>query len=494
VLKTVLVPGESFLESCKTYVRFDDRSSAVLRELHPAAKPHFDRIVADFYDTITAHPSARAAITGGEAQIERLKQTLVRWMDELLAGPHDEAYAERRARIGRVHVRIGLPQAFMFTAMDRIRLHLLDVVRTHAASEDRRWEISRAVNQILDIELAIMLETYRDERHKQVVEAVPAFVLALDPEGNIALWNRQLEKVTGYDRNEMLGKPSNGLIKGDGVRVLPVKGGGERMVQWERAQVPVSDQGVWTYAVGTDVTAEQEMLRRTLRAERLAAVGTLAAGLAHEVRNPLNSALLQLQVLERRLERPETKPESLRPVAKLVADEIRRLEHLVNDFLSFVRPRPLELRPMDLSDLCRGVFELVRPEAESVKVGLVLNVPADLPPLSADAERLRQVLINLVRNAMEAMPKGGTLTMGARAVGGHIELDVEDTGVGFADEAPVFDAFFTTKETGTGLGLSIVHRVITDHGGTVRVKSRPGHTCFTLSLPGPGGTAVTQPT
>jgi signal transduction histidine kinase len=154
----------TFFESLKQYVGFTEASSAALRELHPAAQPRFAAIVDDFYAAIEAHPEARAAITGGAAQIARLKQTLIRWMDLLLLGPHDEAYYELRARIGRMHVRIALPQGFMFTAMNRIRLRLLEVVRERFGGEpEATRRIATALHQILDLELAIMLETYRED-------------------------------------------------------------------------------------------------------------------------------------------------------------------------------------------------------------------------------------------------------------------------------------------------------------------------------------------
>jgi two-component system sensor histidine kinase HydH len=154
----------TFFESLKQYVGFTDASSAALRELHPVAEPRFSAIVDDFYAAIEAHPEARAAITGGASQIARLKQTLIRWMDLLLLGPHDQAYYELRARIGRMHVRIALPQGFMFTAMNRIRLRLLDVVRQHFADDlEATRRIATALHQILDLELAIMLETYRED-------------------------------------------------------------------------------------------------------------------------------------------------------------------------------------------------------------------------------------------------------------------------------------------------------------------------------------------
>jgi len=160
----VAMQNLSFFENIKLYVGFTDASSAALRELHPIALPFFQPIVDDFYAAIEDHPGASQAITGGQAQIARLKQTLVRWMDKMLLGPHDEEYYELRARIGRMHVRIALPQQYMFTAMDRIRVRLLDVVRTQIADDSGKVErIATAVNQILDLELAIMLETYRED-------------------------------------------------------------------------------------------------------------------------------------------------------------------------------------------------------------------------------------------------------------------------------------------------------------------------------------------
>ena len=343
--------------------------------------------------------------------------------------------------------------------------------------------------------MTIERERLRDElersekRHRQVIEAVPALVLALDGKGRIAIWNARLEETTGFSRAEMIGQPGEPLVSAGGVRPLAIKGkrgaSAERLVRWETARVSSEGAGgeTWTYAVGTDVTAEQEMLRRTLRAERLAAVGTMAAGLAHEVRNPLNSAALQLQVLRRRLARGELARDSLDGVAALVEDEIRRLERLVSDFLLFARPRPLERRPTDIGDLCRGVATLLGPEAEASKVRIDVEVGADLQPLEVDPERIRQVLQNLMRNSLEAMPAGGVITVRAHATASQVEIDVADTGPGFGEDTPIFDAFFTTKSIGTGLGLSIVHRIVTDHGGSVRVRSRPGDTCFTIALP-----------
>ena len=331
----------------------------------------------------------------------------------------------------------------------------------------------------------LRLELERSEgRHRELVELMPAFVLALDARGAIATWNKQLEQVTGFSRAEMLGKTGNSFVGTDErTRDLPLKSGGARKVRWNRAEVTGPDGTPTVYAVGIDVTNEEEMLRRMLRAERLAAVGTMAAGLAHEVRNPLNSASLQLTVLERRLERGETSERTV-PIARIINGEIDRLDRLVRDFLAFAKPTPLDPRPVDLPDLLLAVAALIAPEAEAARIAITVDAPASTRAASGDAERLRQVLLNLTRNAIEAMQaRGGHLVLRARNAQAMVTVDVEDDGPGFPEDLPVFDAFFTTKDQGTGLGLALVHRIVTDHRGTIRVESRPGRTCFSVSLP-----------
>ena len=324
-----------------------------------------------------------------------------------------------------------------------------------------------------------------ERRHRNLVESAPTFVLSLDARGRITTWNRRLEEVTGLSRGEMIGRPGRDLIRSEHQPcALAVKSGAPRLVEWHRSEVPDAAGAVTTYAVGIDVTGEQEMLRRTLRAERLAAVGTMAAGFAHEVRNPLNSASLQLTVLERRVQKGDLSRDTILGITQIVKDEIQRLERMVREFLAFAQPRPIEPGTMDINDLVRSLLQMEAPEAEANRVEIETELAPALPAVWGDAERLRQVLLNLVRNALEAMPTGGRLVLRSRrGADATVEIDVEDSGAGFAEDLPVFDAFFTTKEKGTGLGLAIVHRIITDHGGAIRVRSGAGGTCFSLTLP-----------
>jgi signal transduction histidine kinase len=151
------------LDSLKNYVGFTQQSALALARFHPLAEANFPLIIDDFYETIDRHEEARAAITGGLAQVDRLKNTLVEWLHSVFRGPHGTAYLESHARIGRVHVRINLPQQFMFSAMNRIRQGLSVVAFERVEDVSERTALISAINQILDIELAIMLDSYRED-------------------------------------------------------------------------------------------------------------------------------------------------------------------------------------------------------------------------------------------------------------------------------------------------------------------------------------------
>jgi len=162
------VAAMTFLEEVTNYIGFGPQDTARLQEFLPTAAPHFERISEHFYERILRHPQAHETISGGPAQVERLKQTLVEWMRSGLAGPHDEEYCRKRARIGHIHVRIGLPQRYMITAMNVMRVDFHDVVNSELAIRpdadlDELNRLRQALDRLFDLELAIMLETYKLE-------------------------------------------------------------------------------------------------------------------------------------------------------------------------------------------------------------------------------------------------------------------------------------------------------------------------------------------
>jgi signal transduction histidine kinase len=202
----------------------------------------------------------------------------------------------------------------------------------------------------------------------------------------------------------------------------------------------------------------------------------MTAGLSHEIRNPLNAASLQLTVLERRLRRIplEHQPRLLEPLA-LVRDEIQRLEHLLEDFLRFARPRELTVRALDTGALIEKVVVLLRGDAERRGIMLFHELEPHLPRVDGDEERLHQVLMNLALNALEATPTRGKVRISTSVRGERVRINVDDSGPGIPADLRnrIFEPFFTTKAAGSGLGLPIVHAIISQHGGDVRVETSP---------------------
>jgi signal transduction histidine kinase len=222
---------------------------------------------------------------------------------------------------------------------------------------------------------------------------------------------------------------------------------------------------------------------RGAQSDRIAAIQTLSAGLAHEVRNPLNSARLQLELLERRLRRADPDPKLIQPVEQ-ISDEIERLTRLLNEFLAFARPSELALADHDVAAIVREV--VAAQKAFATTRGAAIQV-AGVSSLRAyiDAQKLRQISHNLVHNALEAVAPGGHVLVTIDGSDDHVHLTVEDDGPGIPEaiQRRIYEPFFTTKEAGTGLGLSIVHGMVVAHGGTITVASSPDKTRFDVSLP-----------
>ncbi|HUG52081.1 MAG TPA: GAF domain-containing protein [Vicinamibacteria bacterium] len=232
-----------------------------------------------------------------------------------------------------------------------------------------------------------------------------------------------------------------------------------------------------------ELRAAQE---RIIGSEKMAVLGTFASGLAHEVRNPLNSIALQLSILDRRIGRCD--PALGKEMAELTAvirEEVRRLDGLVGDFLLFSRTDRIQYQTADLDQLVDEVVHLLRPEARAADVTVRRQRCGDpIPAARMDGEKMKQVVMNLVRNAVEAMPQGGVVTVESGLVEGRARLVVRDTGPGLPEGVDVFQLFVTTKPKGTGLGLSIVQQIVLQHGGEITASTEPGEGArFTVTLP-----------
>lgn len=518
---------EHIFNELKRYVRFSDEDEKALQDFLPTAQKHFQDIVDEFYQRLFEHENANRVFAGPQ-QIRKLKVTLMQWLETLLSGPWDDHYFENRARIGRAHVRIALPQHYMFGAMNLLRRHLVRLANDLRDVVVRRQTVN-ALSKILDLELAVMLETYREafvqqvqelelqkrqnleERLQlseattsQIIESAEALIVVFDDQGLIQIFNKRCEEMSGQTRHHVIAKKyfwevcESTTSKSHwvehfqkvvaGKETEPVEAflgqeGRGATIRWRFTKLPGPVGKTLLCGLGLDITEERKLSARSQRTERLAALGTMAAGLAHEIRNPLNAAHLQLTLVERRLQKsPKPDLDGALEASMLVSGEMKRLASLVQEFLQFARPQPLQLTEVDLRALLESVINLLTPEAQNAGVELELQSKEQVL-LKADAERLRQVVLNLLRNAIEASPPGTTVKIATAIIGKHAELSIEDAGRGFPKEAPIFEPFFTTKTGGTGLGLAIVHRIVSDHGGNIDADSRPGRTVFTVHLP-----------
>ena len=257
-------------------------------------------------------------------------------------------------------------------------------------------------------------------------------------------------------------------------------------------------QALGVVAILRDLTPVRQLEEQLRRSDRLAALGTLAAGLAHEIKNPLTSIMTFSRHVARRFDDERFRQR----FQSVVPRELERINAIVDGLLRLARPARLVLAPVHLPPLIEQALELYAPQIEARRIGVRREWPVGIPPIPGDAEHLYQAILNLVANALDAMEEGGgTLTVRLRLAPGEptgfggasrdrLVLEVMDTGSGIKpEETPdVFNPFFTTKSGGTGLGLAITHKIVEDHGGTVTFRSSPGQgTVFTVALPARAG-------
>ncbi|WP_418936561.1 ATP-binding protein [Paenibacillus chitinolyticus] len=245
------------------------------------------------------------------------------------------------------------------------------------------------------------------------------------------------------------------------------------------------DQIVGAYIIFKDVTNLRSLEAQVQRSDRLAMIGQIAAGTAHEIRNPLTSIKGFLQVLKKTFESKDMAKEQ--GYIDVMLDEINRVNELVNEFLLLGKPKNVLLQKIDVSTVIKGILPIINNEAILHKVHMNYEESSGLPPVIADQELLKQVFLNICKNGIEALTDGGTLTIVERLDpdGRFVNIEVHDTGPGIPVYVidKIFDPFFTTKEEGTGLGLSVCQRIIHDMGGHIRVSSKGYGTTFTVSIP-----------
>jgi two-component system, NtrC family, sensor histidine kinase HydH len=234
-----------------------------------------------------------------------------------------------------------------------------------------------------------------------------------------------------------------------------------------------------------DVSDRVLIEERIRRMERFLSLGTLASGLHHEIKNPLTALSIHVQLLEKRLREPDPK-KPLDELIGVVKTEVLRLNGVLESFRDFASLRRLVVRPANVHEVLEEIMHLVGPQAEQQHVQSTLKEPAaNFPSVPLDAEKFKQAVLNLVINALEAMPTGGNLVLGASARNGELLVEIADTGPGIAPEIQkdLFKPYFSTKDRGTGMGLALTEKLIGQHGGRIDLKTSPLGTTFAIAIP-----------
>jgi two-component system, NtrC family, sensor histidine kinase HydH len=334
-----------------------------------------------------------------------------------------------------------------------------------------------------------------------VVENMPMGLITLDPEGTITSFNQTAEAVLQYSSVEVVGKKAGEILPLELVALIDewknhhdlierdidcVLGGG-KTIPLEVSLSPLFGDNrklLGNVLLFRDLTEVQELKKEVERNRRLASMGRLAAGVAHEIRNPLSSIKgFAIYFKERYKEVPEDQK-----TAEIMVQEVERLNRVIGQLLEFARPMKLNRKKASLHEVITYSLKMIQSQAQDKGVAITTNLSPEIKEAPLDPDRISQVLLNLYLNAIEAMDQGGTLHIDSSLdeESGAATIVVSDTGAGIKQEdiEHVFDPYFTTKQSGTGLGLAIVHRIIEAHKGEVRVESEPGKgTRVTVVLP-----------
>jgi two-component system sensor kinase FixL len=492
----------------QAYVGWTDEDAARIKSVAQFIEGQAHVLIDDFYEEIERHPATLRVITGGHAQIARLKGSLKTWLSETLQGPGDSVYVDRRWKIGLQHAEVGLHPAYTRAAMARLRNGLIRILADNFSGTTTEFcQLVQSFNKLLDLDLAIVQDAYHAEyltrekvaehersevKFRRLVEAAACMVVILRADDTIAYFSPYSEELTGYSESEVIGHPFVPLFVPEKARSevsneiattlagrptdafetpLRRRDGGQRWMMWNAQRLDDFEGGPAVLAVGQDVTERREAQERLLRSERLAGIGQMVTGIAHESRN----ALQRIQSCSEMLELEIAGNVEAQRLVRRVQEAQDHLLHLFDEVRGFVAPIRLEQSPCRIEHVWREAWQLLDTSRRGRDAALLEIIDECNCEFSLDRFRMVQVFRNLLENALAACHDPVVIHVSCRDVELEdrpaVEVSVRDNGPGLTPDARqnVFEPFFTTKTKGTGLGMAIARRIVEAHGGQIAV-------------------------
>lgn len=523
------------------YVGWHPSDQAALRRVHPLLRTDFPEIVEDFYQEISRHQAPRQVLGDSPQRLEILRRTLLTWLDDLFLGQHDETFLRARWRVGRRHVEIGLPQVYTSAALSRLRQRLVESIDRHCEPAET-VTLRQALHRVMDLDHLVIQEAYRHEWDRRqsaferqqrqverqktrealdaVLKAAPCLIVIVDSAGIILEFSPFAENLTGYAARDVVGRDwfevfipepqTASRVREELARALAtpfstgytnpiwVRDGSERLFVWNTCSLVNPAGETVVLAVGQDITPLREAQQRALQTERLAAIGEMITGLAHESRNALQRSQACLEMLAMEV---HDRPAALALVARIqnAQDALHALYEEVRDYAAPIR---LKASPVNLRRLVEDTWDNLAVERQKHDSTLRIGAVEGIPRCHVDPLAIERVFRNVLENS---------LTCGAVPVRINVELNpttwderpayrvtFRDNGPGISAEtrSRVFEPFFTTKTKGTGLGMAISRRLVEAHGGRIEVgeSSGPGaEIVITLPVDGPPGETACMP-
>lgn len=340
-----------------------------------------------------------------------------------------------------------------------------------------------------------------------IFQSIQEGIIVLDGKGRVTYANRAVEKLVGISVDESERRKLQRFIQEVDVGnfVDPHDGGWDRMVSREIEVFYPEHRYISFYVVPLDaaeeearsavlilrdVTRDREQEASTIESEKVNAVKLLAAGVAHEIGNPLNALNIHLQLLDRELRTSEAvsgnDPSGLQDLVSVCRTEVARLDMIITQFLKAIRPTKPNMSPVRIDTLLQEVLTLMKHDVESRRISVGIRCLDEVPKVNVDRDQIKQAFFNIIKNALQAMKDGGAMEIVIFSDRQYLNISFRDDGCGIKPEdfAHIFDAYYTTKKKGSGLGLMIVQRIIQDHGGQLSIRTEPDRgTEFVILLP-----------